>query len=137
MGYSRTMTGVLEGKNRIFELKMHKQIYLIEITETSDFSRDINLARRIAELHRQEPVDCVFLNPEEDYGVLRIYCDNNRNRRIRIDLTEEKSPTDVFLDMRGYIKKNPNEQRFARVEQPENMDRLSELLSREYSVKRI
>ena len=120
---SETISGIHE---RISRVETAKSIYLIA-TLDSLFQDDFNCARRIAEIHRRNPVDAVFIPDVSHFPVVEKYCRENETRMIDFIATNAHCPMDEFLSGLSYSMHNPQKDRFIQVSPAENLERLKEL----------
>lgn len=123
-----------------------KKIYILKSEDERELIRDALFSRKIAELHREEVIDVVFIyqskNHPSTYPLLRNYCQENQSSGIEIiDLTDK---TDIisnhFFKIYRCFKKNKQKDIFVYISEQEckySLERLVGLLSQEFQVDEI
>jgi hypothetical protein len=94
--------------------KMTTQIYLL-CSELGRFERDLTYASKIAELHRQKPLNVVFMNQEGFYPIVEDYCSQNQTQLISVEKRDFISSMDIFLSMFTYSQNHPKESRLVNI----------------------
>jgi len=115
------------------QLKQEKQIYLLTSNEDRDIVRDSIFSKAVAEIHRKNTLDSVFINSDENYPILENYCKNNETSPIEVVSIEKRYEDRVlnyFSDIINYSKSNPNKKALAHILEEDIKERLESLFKK-------
>lgn len=105
------------------------QVYLIPVDEKG-FELDVSIVKAIADIHRQDRLDAVFLNNQGPYPILRRYCSQNHTSPIEfVDNSDRLKADDFFIDLWVYRRDHPNALRVANIGTPSDLETISQMLT--------
>lgn len=105
---------------------MANKIYLFGVDkDKSIFVTGMSAVRELAEIHRQEKIDALFLK-DSAYSAIERYCKDNILIPIELVETNTHNPLDSFLYVFSYSQRNPQKKRFVQLS---NQNELEELLT--------
>lgn len=108
-------------------MTQEKKVYLFGVDkEKPVFVSGISALKKLAEIHRREMVDALFVK-SSIYSVLEDYCRDNDVAPIELHETGTSIPTDNFLYVFGYAEKHPQKNRFGQVAGEGDLEQLVEL----------
>jgi len=108
---------------------MSKKIHLLTSEEKSRPERDAAFSRTVADIHRQKPIDTLFLDCPGKYSLLETYCQSNKTQLIDIESIQDSASINALIQIANYSQQNPNKTHFAYVSEQSNLEKLTEQLS--------